>query len=74
MTPSELKEKYLEHNPTGHFFDRKTMAFFGDTMKNFGCYREGAYYILFRKTLVKHGANSDFKFDAKTFKYLGVIK
>lgn len=74
MTPSKLKEKYLEHNPNGLFFDKKTMAFFGDTMKNFGCYQEGDCYILYRKTPVKHFANVEFKFDAKTFKYLGVIK
>lgn len=35
MTPGELKYQYQLHNPDGHFFDRKTMAFFGDTMRNF---------------------------------------
>ena len=36
MTPSELKALYYRGNPDGHFFDRKTMTFFGDTMRNFG--------------------------------------
>lgn len=40
MTPSELK--YLLESAAesrgleSHFFDRKTMRFFGDTMRNFG--------------------------------------
>ena len=35
MTPSELK--YEVQKRGSHFFDRKTMQFFGDTMKNCGC-------------------------------------
>ncbi len=35
MTPSELKRIVSVENP--HFFTRKTMNFFGDTMKNYGC-------------------------------------
>jgi hypothetical protein len=38
MTVSELKYRYKENNPDGHFFDYKTMRFFGDTMHNFGVY------------------------------------
>lgn len=37
MTPSELKYHIKQSNPDTHFFDRKTMQFFGDSMKNFGC-------------------------------------
>jgi hypothetical protein len=36
MTASELKYLYERNNPEGHYFDRKTMRFFGDTMYNFG--------------------------------------
>lgn len=36
MTPSELKLEYQAANPTGHFFDRKTLKFFGDSMRNYG--------------------------------------
>jgi len=35
MTPSELKYQYQLHNPDGPFFNRQTMAFFGDKMRNF---------------------------------------
>ena len=36
MTPSELKANIRAHDPDSHFFDRKTMKFFGDTMSNYG--------------------------------------
>jgi hypothetical protein len=36
MTASDLKRLYGRGNPEGHFFDRETMRFFGDTMRNFG--------------------------------------
>lgn len=36
MTSSELRYMIDQANPTGHFFDRETMRFFGDTMKNYG--------------------------------------
>jgi hypothetical protein len=36
MTASKLKYLYTQNNPGGHFFDRDTMRFFGDSMRNFG--------------------------------------
>lgn len=36
MTPSELKYHVEKSGKESHFFDRKSMKFFGDTMKNFG--------------------------------------
>jgi len=36
MTPSELKQKHKHNHPNNHFFDHKSMKFFGDTMKNYG--------------------------------------
>jgi hypothetical protein len=36
MTVYEIKTLYKRNNPEGHFFDNKTMRFFGDTLKNFG--------------------------------------
>ena len=36
MTPSELKANILAHDPDSHFFDRKTMKFFGDAITNYG--------------------------------------
>ena len=32
MTVYELKKKYYEHNPDGHFFDRDTLRFFGERL------------------------------------------
>ena len=39
MTPSELKTNILKHDHESHYFDRKTMQFFGDTMRNYGVRR-----------------------------------
>jgi hypothetical protein len=36
MTASELKYLYESNNSNGHYFDYRTMRFFGDTMHNFG--------------------------------------
>lgn len=36
MTPSELKRQCQAARIGEHFFDRRTMQFFGDTMKNYG--------------------------------------
>lgn len=36
MTPSELKYHVESSAHESHFFTRKTMSFFGDTMKNYG--------------------------------------
>ena len=71
MTPSELKANILKHDPTSHYFDRKTMQFFGDTMKNYGARKteiDGVpVWELFRKRLVKHGLQSSAFFRATDF-------
>lgn len=67
MTPSELKYQYECNNPDGHFFDRKTMKFFGDTMANYGVAVLNDGYELFRKKPVKHGVSKSHFFD-KNFK------
>ena len=36
MTPSQLKYEVEVAGHERHFFDRKTMKFFGDTMSNYG--------------------------------------
>jgi hypothetical protein len=36
MTPSELKTQIETRDENSHFFTRKTMQFFGDTMRNYG--------------------------------------
>ena len=63
--PSELKAIYQKMNPDGHYFDRKTMRFFGDTMANYRLYTTevvdkdmgqlGFVYELARAKPVKHG-------------------
>jgi len=76
MTPSELKQNY-EEKVGGHFFDRKTMKFFGDTIKNYGCYSykidDVEVWALRRKNPVKHGLNKTHYFDKITFKELKTI-
>ena len=62
MTKTELKEKV---EATGsHFFERDSMKFFGDTMKNYGVcsavidtHTKGGIetWELYRKNPVKHG-------------------
>jgi len=46
MTASGLKEFYYANNPDGHWFDYKTMRFFGDTMRNFGVRDAGSIRAL----------------------------
>ena len=66
ITASELKYRYENNmeNPGRHFFTRKTMNFFGDTMANFGVYQEldekvngesVPLYCLYRKSPAKCG-------------------
>lgn len=38
-TPSDLKFALSQRNKDSHFFERSTMKFFADTMKNFGLRR-----------------------------------
>jgi len=64
MTPSELKYQYEQANPNGHFFDRKTMQFFGDTMRNYGVRKHGNGWELFRRKPVKHGVKKSAFFTA----------
>lgn len=46
MTSSELKALYERYNPEGFFFCRKTMKFFGDTMRNFSVIDGGHLLIM----------------------------
>ena len=71
MTPSELKANILTHNPNSHFFDQKTMRFFGDTMKNYGVRKteiEGIdVWEVYRKRPVKHGLKNSAFFRTTDF-------
>ena len=70
MTPSELKYKYETANPDGYFFTRKTMGFFGDTMRNYGVslftHNGEQYAELRRKRPVKHGMQGSHYFNLET--------
>lgn len=57
-TASDLRG-FIENNPSGsYFFTRKTMKFFGDSMRNFGVRHIGDSVVeLFRRRPVKHGLN-----------------
>lgn len=76
MTASELKANYEYHNPNGYFFTRRTMAFFGDKMANYGVRRTSIVnhsgesvdvYELYRRRPVKHGLQDSAYFTVDTF-------
>jgi len=70
ITVSELKYQVSE---TGsHYFERSSMKFFGDTMKNYGIRKHNdlTAYELTRKQPVKHGLSNSQFFDAITFEKL----
>lgn len=67
MSPSELKANV---QATGSkFFDRSTMRFFGDTMKNYGVRSSecGWYWELWRKRPVKGGLKKSTYFSKLDF-------
>lgn len=72
MTPRALKYKVERAGHAPYFFSRKTMRFFGDTMKNYGV-RDGGtigkneVWELYRKRPVKHGLRRSAYFDKTTF-------
>ncbi len=77
MTPSELKYKILEVNPDSHFFDRKAMKFFGDTMRNYGVRSANVKIFdgtivecweLYRKKPVNNGLTTSHYISKITFK------
>jgi len=63
---SELKALHEFHNPSSYFFSRKSMKFFGDTMRNYGVYDGGDAWILYTKKPTKAGMRS-YRFDKTTF-------
>lgn len=76
MTPSELRANVEAAGKEPHFFTRKTMQFFGDTMRNYGVRRttidtwteDGVeVWELYRKRPVKHGLLSSAYFEVNTF-------
>lgn len=74
-TSSDLKYHVDQSGNEPHFFDRQTMKFFGDTMRNYGVRkttvetRHGVVeaYELYRRRAVKHGLKDSAYFDAEKF-------
>lgn len=73
LTPSQIRALYLSRNPDGHGFDRGTMRFFGDTMRNFRAVRTVDGYRLERRRPVKHGIRSSLCFTAQG-DYVGTVQ
>lgn len=85
LTASELKYRVTQTRHDSHFFDRATLKFFGDTMRNFAVdeaapvtLRDGSQCMAYRRRrihAVKMGNRDCFYFCADTFKQLhGVAK
>lgn len=47
--PAAVKQYYNANPNAGHFFDRDTMRFFGDTMRSFGCTEIDGQPYMYRK-------------------------
>lgn len=76
MNASELKYQVENSGSNPYFFTRKTMKFFGDTMRNYGVcsatinsHSEGNIKVweLYRRKPVKHGLNSSTYFRKSDF-------
>jgi hypothetical protein len=65
MNIYDLKREHLALIPDSHFFNSKTMRFFGDTLANFRvkklCFNT---FEISRKKPVKYGLNSKYEFNA----------
>lgn len=66
----EIKAQYEQKKGNdGHFFDRKTMRFFGDTMKNLGTYTDketGTIYVYRKRAMKPHMPLTHWVFDPET--------
>lgn len=76
MTPSQLKNEVESRGTETHYFDRKTMRYFGDTMRNYGVrgpvtvetiYGPAQAWELYRRRAVKAGNKESAFFDCQTF-------
>lgn len=44
MDVQNLIQKYKKHNPDGHFFDKETLKFFGETLSSMYVYKNKEKY------------------------------
>lgn len=81
-TASDLRDFHEEYNPDSHFFNRSTMQFFGDTMKNYGVCKvvvrnsmgvNVMAWELYRRQPVKHGIKSSTYFNTEDFKIINTF-
>lgn len=74
ITAATLKYRVENRGRESHFFTRKTMQFFGDTMRNYGVrfvMADGApAWELFRRKPVKHGMRDSAYFCAHEYRRL----
>lgn len=49
LTPAAIKQAYNRNPDAGHFFDRRTMQFFGDRMASYSTIEHGGQTYMFRK-------------------------
>jgi len=71
MTANNLRQEYIENNPEGKFFTPANMAFFGDSMANYGVRSAGRgddVWELYRKRPVNGGQQTSAYFCKDTFK------
>ena len=72
MTPSELKFNVEKNGKREVFFNKRTLKFFGDTMRNYGCRSnfidDLPVWELYRKRPVKHGLIKSSYFRKDNFK------
>jgi len=68
MTIYELKYNVENIAKNQYFFSRKTMSFFGDTLKNFGVIDNDDNWLVYRRKPVKHGLQGSFNFDKIKYK------
>lgn len=79
MNATQLRAAHEAAHPDSHFFTRRSMAFFGDTMSNYAVSSEPVSFLdysgdkmtcweLRRKRAVKHGLKAPAYFCAETFR------
>lgn len=79
-TQYDLKTAVVNAGTAPRFFDRDTMAFFGDTMRNFGLRQPRTVrslsgepvtaWELYRRQPVKHGLHRSHWFEVGTLRHL----
>lgn len=69
-TQYDLKRAVQARGTVSYFFDRNTMAFFGDTMRNYKLVDHAQYYELERRRSVKCGLRDSCFFDKDTLQVI----